>query len=128
VVNTPSAGADQESEALRWLCEHVDTWREQAEQDQTLERLNRTLALLRANVPASVVCRRLGYDPSAPDATGTRGGTEPSALDRFNIEPVGATGDFGCPHGVCDRIATRDAHGHEPLCADGTPMLLRTAG
>ncbi len=108
---------------LGWFCTHLAELRADADRDGWRTRLDSAEAALRAGRSATQVCRRLGL---AIDTTQFRA-QSPGPLHTLRdlgVRPVQVAGDYVCPHGECARREQPDRHGHEPLCANGTPMLL----
>jgi hypothetical protein len=124
----PDAVNDDDLITLVWLCTNLVQLRADADRDGWRPRLDSAEVALRNGTSVTQVCRRLGLpvDPAplraqAGDSTRDLG---PATLDNLvkPRRPVG--GDYVCPYSSCDRRARSDRNGYEPVCVDGTPMLL----
>jgi hypothetical protein len=119
---------DDEHIVLAWLCTHLPELRADADRDGWTHRLDAAITALRNSAPATQVCRRLGLSIDIAALRDPRGnptrGTVPATIGDFVAPRVLVHGDYLCPHGSCERRGRPDRHGREPVCADGSPMLL----
>jgi hypothetical protein len=121
-----SSPEDLEVAALALLCTQLSDLQAIAERDGWRSRLDTAIAALRGGHSAVRVCNRLGLDMDAAHLAAATGRTvtDPASLHNLGIDPIPMIGDYVCPQGRCIRHASPDANGYEPLCVDGTPMLL----
>jgi hypothetical protein len=109
---------------LGWFCVNLAQLRADADSGGWRPELDSAEAELRAGASAVEVCRRLGYPVDIAQLRAPAPGSGLQNLRNLGVRPVPVTGDYVCPHGRCGRREQPDRQGREPLCANGTPMLL----